>query len=91
MPASSPPPISGAPRPPVEPGAMTPALKPCERCAGSGRTPRLQRRRADGSLDPLDIIGRHSEICDKCGGSGEVPADPPPTTPRAPGYVADLG
>jgi DnaJ-class molecular chaperone len=69
---------------------MSPAAKPCERCSGSGRTPRLQRRRADGSLDPLDIVGRHGEICDKCGGSGEVPADPPPATLRGPGYVADL-
>jgi DnaJ-class molecular chaperone len=91
MRASSPPPISGAPRRPDEPDLMSPAKKPCERCAGSGRTPRLQRRRADGSLDPLDIVGRHSEVCDKCGGAGEVPADPPSATMRQPGYVADLG
>jgi hypothetical protein len=70
---------------------MNPAMKSCERCSGSGRTPRLQRRRADGSLDPFDIVGRHNEICDRCGGSDEVPAVPPPTTMRRPGYVADLG
>jgi phage terminase large subunit-like protein len=40
---------------------------------------------------PLDIVGRHNEVCDRCGGSGEVSADPPPTTMRQPGYVADLG
>jgi len=70
---------------------MSPATKPCERCAGSGRTPRFQRRRADGSPDPFDIVGRHGEICDRCGGSGEVIADPPSTTLRGPGYAADLG
>jgi hypothetical protein len=70
---------------------MTPARKPCERCAGSGCTPRAQRRRSDGSPDPFDIVGQHSEICDRCGGSGEVPADPPPNTERKPGYAADLG
>ncbi len=69
---------------------MSPARKPCERCAGSGRTPRAQRRRADGSLDPLDIVGRHRAICDKCGGSGEVAADAPANTMRGPGYAADL-
>jgi hypothetical protein len=65
-------------------------MKPCERCAGTGRTPRLQRRRADGSLDPSDIVGRHSEICDRCGGSGEMPADSPPAAERGRGYAADL-
>jgi DnaJ-class molecular chaperone len=70
---------------------VSPARKSCERCAGSGRTPRSQRRRSDGSPDPFDIVGQYSEICDKCGGSGEVPADPPPNTLRGPGYVADLG
>ena len=70
---------------------MNPIMKPCERCAGSGRTPRAQRRREDGSLDPSDIVGRHMEICDKCGGSGEVPNDPPSTGERRPGYAADLG
>jgi hypothetical protein len=70
---------------------MGPPTQPCARCAGSGRTPRLQRRRSDGTPDPFDIVGRHSEICDRCGGSGEMPAGPPRSTPRAPGYVADLG
>ncbi len=70
---------------------MAAAMKPCERCAGSGRIPRLQRRRSDGTPDPFDIIGRHSEICDKCGGSGEMPADAAPVSTRRPGYVADLG
>lgn len=69
---------------------MKAAAKPCERCAGSGRTPRLQRRRADGSLDPADIVGRHHQVCDCCGGSGEVPADPPPSSGRGRGYAADL-
>ena len=46
--------------------------------------------RDDGSHDPLDIVGQHMEICDRCGGSGEVPADPPPAFERRPGYVADL-
>ena len=69
---------------------MTPAMKPCERCGGSGRTPRLQRRRADGTPDPFDILGQHREICDRCGGSGEVPSAPPPSGERSPGYAADL-
>jgi DnaJ-class molecular chaperone len=66
-------------------------MKPCERCAGTGRTPRTQRRRENGSPDPFDIVGRHREICDRCGGSGEVPADPPPVSERGQGYAADLG
>ena len=70
---------------------MKPATKPCERCAGSGRTPRSPRRRADGTPDPFDIVGRHGETCDRCGGSGETPADPPPRFPRSSGYAADLG
>ena len=70
---------------------MIPAMMPCQRCAGSGRTPRVQRRRADGSLDSADILGQHMEICDKCGGSGEAPADPPSPPERARGYAADLG
>jgi hypothetical protein len=64
-------------------------MKPCERCSGSGRMPRIRRRREDGSPDPLDILGRHREICDRCGGSGEAPAGPP-TSERQPGYAADL-
>lgn len=67
------------------------ATKPCERCAGSGRTPRLQRRRSDGTPDPFDIVGQHGEVCDRCGGSGETPVDPPSTISRRPGYAADLG
>ncbi|HZK91185.1 MAG TPA: hypothetical protein VFC56_13650 [Stellaceae bacterium] len=70
---------------------MSPATKSCERCAGSGRTPRLQRRRDDGSPDPSDIIGRHSEICDRCGGSGEVSGGPSAVPERGHGYAADLG
>ena len=70
---------------------MSPATVPCERCQGSGRTPRARRRRADGSPDPLDILGRHSEICHRCGGSGEVPLAPPAAASRGPGYAADLG
>ena len=69
---------------------MTQATTPCERCGGSGRTPRIQRRRADGSPDPFDLVGQHHEICDRCGGSGELPADRPPGAARNPGYVADL-
>lgn len=69
---------------------MKPAMRACERCAGSGRTPRVQRRRDDGSLDPADIVGRHMEICDRCGGSGEVPADAPPLALPLRGYAADL-
>jgi DnaJ-class molecular chaperone len=65
------------------------AATPCERCAGSGRVPRLQRRRTDGSLDPLDILGRHHEVCDRCGGSGEADSRRPPPEPRS-GYTADL-
>ncbi|HWB50162.1 MAG TPA: hypothetical protein VG651_13710 [Stellaceae bacterium] len=63
---------------------------PCERCGGSGRVPRLQRRRPDGSLDSFDILGRHQEVCDRCGGSGEAPASRPMPYARA-GYAADLG
>jgi DnaJ-class molecular chaperone len=70
---------------------MNPAMRLCERCSGSGRVPRLQRRRADGSLDPADIVGRHMEICDRCGGSGEVRAEPQAVAGRKPGYAADLG
>ncbi len=70
---------------------MSLAMKPCERCVGTGRTPCAQRRHADGSLDPLDIVGRHREIWDRCGGSGEVPTGPPPSIKRALGYAADLG
>lgn len=69
---------------------MTPAASPCERCQGSGRTARAQRRRTDGSPDPFDILGQHHEICDRCGGSGEVPAERPPGAERGPGYAADL-
>jgi hypothetical protein len=69
---------------------MTPAMHSCERCGGSGRTPRLQRRRADGSLDPADIVGRHHQICERCGGSGETPADGLASVGGRRGYVADL-
>jgi len=69
---------------------MSPATKPCERCGGTGRIPRTRRRQADGTPDPSDILGQHSEICDLCGGSGEVLADPSPALHRRPGYVADL-
>jgi hypothetical protein len=69
---------------------MSPATKPCERCGGCGRIPRVPRRREDGSPDPSDILGRHMEICDRCAGSGEVLADPPQVVERRPGYVADL-
>ena len=70
---------------------MSPPAVPCERCQGSGCTPRVRRRNADGSPDPLDILGRHSEICDRCGGSGEVLVAPPPSAAaRGPGYAADL-
>jgi hypothetical protein len=62
----------------------------CERCDGSGRVPRLQRRRADGSVDPLDILGRHNEVYDRCGGSGEAEARRPLPESRS-GYAADLG
>lgn len=70
---------------------MSPATTPCERCQGSGRVPRAQRRRADGSPDPFDIVGQHREICDRCGGSGELPADRRPGIARSPGYAADIG
>jgi DnaJ-class molecular chaperone len=66
-------------------------MKPCERCGGSGRMPRVQRRRADGSADPFDILGQHREICDRCGGSGEMPANPASGVDRGRGYAADLG
>ena len=69
---------------------MSPATKPCERCGGCGRTPRTRRRREDGSPDPFDIVGQHMEICDRCGGTGEVLAAPPPPADRRPGYAADL-
>ena len=69
---------------------MSPAKKACERCVGTGRTPRAQRRRTDGSPGPFDIVGRHHEICDRCGGSGEVPADAPQASAREPGYAADF-
>jgi hypothetical protein len=69
---------------------MTLAATPCERCQGSGRMPRAQRRRTDGSLDPFDILGQHREICDRCGGSGEVPAERQRGAERGPGYAADL-
>jgi len=70
---------------------VSPAPIPCERCQGSGRTPRARRRRADGSPDPFDILGRHGEICDRCGGSGEVPVDRPAGAEHSPGFAADLG
>ena len=70
---------------------MSVAMKPCERCGGSGRMPRVQRRRADGSPDPFDILGQHREVCDKCGGSGEVRAAPQAAAERGHGYAADLG
>jgi hypothetical protein len=69
---------------------MSQAVKPCERCGGSGRMPRVQRRRSDGTPDPFDIVGRHREICDRCGGSGEAPADRPSDVDRGSGYAADL-
>jgi len=69
---------------------MSAATKPCERCGGCGRTPRLRRKRADGSADPFDIVGQHMEICDRCAGSGEVPADPRAPGERRQGYAADL-
>jgi hypothetical protein len=64
---------------------------PCKRCggSGSGRVPRLQRRRADGSVDPLDILGRHHEVCDRCGGSGEADTHRPPSQSRS-SSAADL-
>lgn len=73
------------------PRARRPALKTCPNCAGSGRLPRQLRRVADGTPDPLDILGRHAGLCDRCGGSGAVPADPPPRTWDKKGsHVADI-
>lgn len=66
------------------------APDPCERCQGSGRVPRSQRRRADGTPDPFDIVGRHREICDRCGGSGEAPPARAAAAARGSGYAADL-
>jgi hypothetical protein len=51
---------------------------------------REQRKLADGSLDPGDILGQHKQVCDRCGGSGEVPANPPTAGVRKPGYAADM-
>jgi hypothetical protein len=65
-------------------------MKPCERCCGSGCTPRIRRRREDGSPDPSDILGQHREICDRCGDCGELPANPPSSAERQPGFAADL-
>lgn len=65
-----------------------PAKKPCERCGGAGRIPRVQRRLADGSPDPFDIVGKSHALCEPCGGSGEVLAAPAPA-PRKPGYAVD--
>ena len=65
-------------------------MKPCERCNGSGRTPRIRRRRSDGTPDPFDIVGQHGEICDRCAGSGETSAEAPAPADRRPGYAADL-
>jgi len=65
-------------------------MKTCDRCGGSGRVPRLRRRRADGSPDPFDIVGQHRGVCDKCAGSGALPDASPPAEPRKPGYAADL-
>ena len=48
----------------------------------------FRARFATAQLDPLRA--RHSEICDRCGGSGEVLADPPPLIDRRPGYAADI-
>ena len=45
---------------------------------------------AVATTDPSDLLGQHMEICDRCGGSGEVLADPPPGAGRRAGYVADL-
>ena len=39
---------------------------------------------------PFDLVGQHHEICDRCGGSGELPPARPPGAARNPGYVADL-
>jgi DnaJ-class molecular chaperone len=65
------------------------AMKACEKCGATGRIPRTQRTRADGSLDALDILGQHMETCDKCGGSGEVPEKAIVVEPRK-GYAADI-
>jgi len=69
---------------------VKPPTRCCERCGGSGRTPRIRRRRPDGSPDPSDILGQHGEICERCGGSGEVPDAPSPVAPPRRGYAADL-
>lgn len=69
---------------------MNQAMKTCEPCGGSGRIPRSQRRQADGTLDPLDILGQHNEICDRCGGSGEVPEKATAVVVPRHGYAADL-
>jgi hypothetical protein len=69
---------------------MSLAMKPCDRCVSTGRTLRIQRRRADGTPDPFDIVGQHREICDRCGGSGEMPDIPSPSVVRGQGYAADL-
>ena len=66
-----------------------PATKQCEMCGGRGVTPRTQRQRVDGSLDPLDIVGQHPEICMGCGGAGEVLATKRPVVERK-GPAADF-
>ena len=65
-------------------------VKQCPSCAGSGRQPRTLRRNADGAPDPLDILGRHQGLCDTCGGSGNVIADPSHPWEKTGSYVADI-
>lgn len=64
-----------------------PAMKPCDKCSGSGAVARDRRKLENGEVDPTDL--RHSEICGRCGGSGRVREDYAAVPDKAPGFIAD--
>lgn len=66
------------------------ATRDCALCEGRGTRPRERRRVADGSPDPLDLLGRFPGLCEACGGTGRSPEAPPAAARKPPGRAADL-
>ncbi len=61
-------------------------MQPCDACAGNGIVPHFKRKMENGERDPSDF--KVHDLCEKCGGSGQIPVDKAPI--KEPGNVADM-
>lgn len=66
---------------------MSGPTEPCGACKGMGTLPHQKRRMGNGEIDPTDF--QLVEICERCGGGGQVPVNKPAITEKKPGYIAD--